>query len=56
MAPVFNRAHSELRRPLGSQSSAYRRRLEVEENGPARDLGAEKPNGKIADSALNASN
>jgi hypothetical protein len=39
-----------------SQSSACRRRLEVEENGPARDLGAEKPNGKIADSALNASN
>jgi hypothetical protein len=55
MASVFNRAHSELRRPLGSQSSAYRRRLDVEENGPARDLGTENPNRKIVDSALNAS-
>jgi hypothetical protein len=43
----------------GDRSAASRapvERLEVEENGPARDLGAEKPNGKIADSALNASN
>jgi hypothetical protein len=44
MAPVFNRAHSELRRPLGSQSSAYRRRLDVEENRPARSLDAEDAN------------
>jgi hypothetical protein len=44
MAPVFNRADNELRRPLGSQSSAHRRRLDVEENRPARDLGAENPN------------
>jgi hypothetical protein len=56
MAQVFNRAHSELRRPLGSQSSACRRRLYVEENGPALDLGAENPNRKIVHSALNASN
>ena len=44
MAPVFNRADNELRRPLGRQSSANRRRLDVEENRPARDLGAENPN------------
>jgi hypothetical protein len=44
MAPVLKRAHIALRRPLGRQSSAHRRRLDVEENRPARDLGAENPN------------
>jgi hypothetical protein len=44
MAPVFNRADADLRRPLGSQSSAHRRRLDVDENRPARHLGAENPN------------
>jgi hypothetical protein len=43
MAPVFNRADNQLRRTLGKQSSAHRRRLDVEENGPGRDLGAENP-------------
>jgi hypothetical protein len=40
-APVFNRAHSELRRPLGSQSSACRRGWTWKRRGPARDLDAE---------------
>jgi hypothetical protein len=44
MAPVFNRADNELRRPLGRQSSTHRRRLDVEDNRPARDVGAENPN------------
>ena len=44
MAPVFNRADNRLRRPLGRQSSAHRRRLDVEENRPARDVGAANPN------------
>ena len=43
MAPVFNRADNERRRPLGRQSSADRGRLDVEENRPARDVGAENP-------------
>jgi hypothetical protein len=33
-----------LRRPLGTPSSARRRRLDMEENRPARDVGAENPN------------
>ena len=43
MAPVFNRADNERRRPLGRQSSANRGRLDVEENRPAGDPGAESP-------------
>lgn len=43
-ARFFNRADNELRRPLGSQSSAHPGRLDVEENSPSRDLGDENPN------------
>ena len=39
MAPVFNRADNERRRPLGRQSSANRGRLDVVEKRPVRDVG-----------------
>jgi hypothetical protein len=42
MAPVF--IARIITRLLGCQSSAHRRRLDVEENRPARNLGAENPN------------